>query len=39
MNVNVPFGSPNPYGFLIVAFIIVVVTGITTYVLLRKNIL
>jgi len=39
MNVNVPFGSPNPYGFLIVAFIIVIVTGITTYVLLRKNIL
>lgn len=39
MNVSVPFGSPNPYGFLIVAIIIVFVTGITTYVLLRKNIL
>ncbi len=39
MNVNVPFGSPNPYGFLIVAAIIVFVTGITTYILLRKNIL
>jgi len=42
MNVNVPFGETSAhgsYGFLIVAGIIVVITGFTTYVLLRKNIL
>lgn len=39
MNVNVPFGEANPYGFIIVCAIILVVTSVTTYVLLRKNIL
>lgn len=39
MNVNVPFGETNPYGFIIVSGVIVVITGITTYLLLRKNIL
>lgn len=39
MNVNVPFGGTNRFGFLIVAAIIVVTTGAATYVLLRKKIL
>lgn len=39
MNVVVPFGETNPFGFIIVAAIIVAVTGIATYLLLRKNIL
>lgn len=39
MNVNVPFGVTNRFGFLIVAAIIVVTTGAATYVLLRKKIL
>lgn len=39
MNVTVPFQDPHPYGFPIIAGIIVVVTGVTTYLLLRKNIL
>jgi magnesium transporter len=39
MNVKVPFGEANPYGFIIVAAIIVTVTGIATYLLIRRNIL
>lgn len=39
MNVRVPFGEANPYGFIIVAAIIVTVTGIATYLLIRRNIL
>jgi len=39
MNVNVPFGVSNPYGFIIVISIIAAITGVTTYILLRKNIL
>ncbi len=38
MNVNVPF-EINHYGFLIVFAIIAVLTGITIFILLRKNIL
>jgi len=38
MNVLVPFEG-NPFGFGIVAAIIVIVTGITIYILLRKKIL
>jgi len=38
MNVFVPFRD-NRYGFLVVTGIIIAVTGITTYVLSRKNIL
>lgn len=39
MNVSVPFGEKNPHGFLIVSAIILVVTFVTTFVLVRKNIL
>lgn len=39
MNVNVPFGVSNPYGFLIVFAISAVVTGIVTFLLIKKNIL
>lgn len=39
MNVSVPFGGINPYGFAIVAVFAIIVTGITTFVLLRKNLL
>ncbi|RNC29251.1 MAG: Cobalt/magnesium transport protein CorA [Candidatus Dichloromethanomonas elyunquensis] len=39
MNVEVPFGVSNPHGFWIVAAIIFVLTGATTFVLMRKNIL
>ncbi|HHV63618.1 MAG TPA: magnesium transporter CorA family protein [Peptococcaceae bacterium] len=39
MNVKVPFGEANPYGFIIVVAIIITVTGIATYLLIRKNIL
>lgn len=38
MNVHVPFRD-GPFGFIFVAVIIVLVTGITTYMLMRKNIL
>jgi len=38
MNVIVPF-MENRFGFAIVAGVIVAVTGVTTYILMRKNIL
>jgi len=39
MNVNVPFGNNSQYGFIIVFAIAGSVTGIITFLLIRKNIL
>lgn len=39
MNVNVPFGNSNPFGFIIVFSIAAVITGIITFLLFKKDIL